>query len=255
LAIGAGWRSVYNRRVPLTVAALEVPHRFGEVEAQLSAVDGLLAGLAERGVQFALLPEACLTGYLSEEFSFDLRGLAEPRGGPTERALSQLARKHRLALAGPLLERDGDRFFNSFLVHGDDGALLAWYRKRHPWVPERWHSPGREPHPLFEVAGTRCTLAICFDVHFLHREARPQLEAADVLLFPSAWCEETEGGPDQRDELLPALARRFRIAIVNANWGEGAPRLPGMGASRMVDASGEELCRTSPGAPLLVAPL
>ncbi len=233
--------------MPCTVAALEIPHRHGAVREQLSLLDAQLSALAADGVDIVLLPEAALTGYLSARFSFDLRPLAEPRGGPTEEALRALARQHAVAIAAPLLERAGDRFYNAFLVLGPDGSELAFYRKRHPWFPERWHSRGASQPPLFEVAGVRFTLAICFDLHFLPRDSAPQLGAAEALLFPSAWCEEREDDPDQRDTLLPALAVAHGLTIVNANWGVGVPRLPGQGRSRIVGPDGRERCRTGPG--------
>ena len=237
--------------MPCTVAALELPHRHGAVAAQLALVDAQLSALAGEHLDLVLLPEAALTGYLSPapRFSFDLRPLAEPRDGPTERALQALARKHGLALAAPLIERDGARYYNSFVVHSRDGVLLARYRKRHPWFPERWHSRGDAPPPLFDVAGVRFTLAICFDVHFLPEDGAPQLDAADALLFPSDWCEETDDDPDQRDTLLPALALAHGLTVVNSNWGVGVPRLPGQGASRIVGPDGRERCRTLPGGP------
>jgi predicted amidohydrolase len=232
-----------------TVAALELPHRHGAVREQLSLLDAALSSLAGEGVDLALLPEAALTGYLSPRGSFDLRRLAEPRGGPTEEALRELAVRHQVALAAPLLERDGDRFYNSFLVLSADGGALASYRKRHPWFPERWHSKGALPPPLFEVAGVRFTLAICFDVHFLPHDSAPQLDAADALLFPSAWCEESDDDPDQRDTLLPALAVAHGLTVVNANWGVGVPVLPGQGRSRIVGPDGSEVGRIEPGSP------
>jgi predicted amidohydrolase len=83
---------------------------------------------------------------------------------------------------------------------------------------------------------------MCFDVHFLEGDAASELRAADVLLFPSAWVEE---GDDTRDALLPELSRAFDVAIVNANWGQGAPRIPGQGASRIVGRDGAEVARAS----------
>jgi predicted amidohydrolase len=230
---------------PLNVAALEVPHRFGQPEAQLALTDEVLSGLS--GVDLALLPEAALTGYVSDDGDYDLRAFAEGLEGPTAARLAALARKHRLALAGPLIERAGTRCFNTTLVFDRKGRRLAHYRKRHPWMPERWASPGDLGTPLFEVAGVRLTVAVCFDVHFLEEDAARELGAADVLLFPSAWSEE---GGDQRDARLPELARAFGVAVVNANWGKGAPFVEGQGASRIVDAEGRELARAASTGPV-----
>ena len=86
----------------MKIAALELPHRFGDPAGQLARVDRLLGKVG--GAQLALLPECALTGYLSETGDPDLRRFAEPLEGPTSRALAGLARKWGLALAGPLIE-------------------------------------------------------------------------------------------------------------------------------------------------------
>jgi predicted amidohydrolase len=78
------------------------------------------------------------------------------------------------------------------------------------------------------------TVAVCFDVQFVADDAADELRVADVLLFPSAWVER----PDSLGVLLPALATRFDVAVVNANWGPGTPRVPGQGGSRIVDRRG-----------------
>jgi predicted amidohydrolase len=228
-----------------TVAALELPHRFGDPVGQLELTDTLL--LQARGAQLALLPECALTGYLSEGRDYDLSAFAEPLDGPTCGSLSKLARKHSLALAGPLIEASGEALFNAFVVFDATGALVAHYRKRNPWMPETWATAGELPNPVFEIAGMRITIAICFDVHFLGEDAPQQLAEADVLLFPSAWVDEDP--VDARSTLLPELARTFGVGIVNANWGVGTPVIQGQGGSRIVSGAG--LQRRSKGGVVL----
>jgi predicted amidohydrolase len=229
-------------RSRLTVAALELPHRFGGVDAQLALVDRLLGQVG--GAQLAVLPECALTGYVSQAGSYDLRPFAEPLEGRTALALSRLARAHDLALAGPLIEAEGSSTYNSFVVFDRTGARIAHYRKRHPWYAETWATAGAEGTPLFTVAGVLATIAICFDVHFLEADSTPALNQAQLLLFPSAWNNDEPA--DLRDTRLPQLARAFGVGIVNANWGVGTPRVPGQGDSRIVAASGRELARSSP---------
>jgi 5-aminopentanamidase len=116
------------------------------------------------------------------------------------------------------------------------GELLAHYRKRHPWYPERWASRGTLPYPRMQIAGLRLTLALCYDVHFVAAEARDTLAAADVLLFPSAWVE--DDATDLRADIFASLVHRFGLTVVNANWGQGQPRLPGQGRSRIAGPGG-----------------
>ena len=219
----------------LRALALEVPARWGAPDETLAWVRARLVGRDD--VDLVVLPEACLTGYVSPRGSFDPTALAEPWGGPISRGLASLARERRVHVAGPLIERDGDCVYNACIVVDPRGELVARHRKRHPWYPEAWATPGNAPHPLFEIAGVRLTIAICFDVHFLATEADDVLERADALLFPSAWVEDDPAG-DARAPIFEDLARRFDVAIVNANWGPGDVRLVGQGGSRVVDRHG-----------------
>jgi predicted amidohydrolase len=226
--------------VPLRVVALELPARWNQRDAALADVDRFLS--AGPVADLVLLPEASLTGYVSPDHDFDLTAFAEPLEGPTSQALGALAKKHRCALAGPLVERDGARCFNSFVVIAPDGTRVAHYRKRRPWYPETWATPGDAAAEPFEVRGVTLTIAVCFDVHTLASDAARELRAADVLLFPSAWVDD---GDDSRGAILRAVARDFDVAVVNANWGLGAPRVRGQGASRIVGRDGRVLVRAA----------
>lgn len=230
----------------LTVGVIEVPHRFGAVATQLTLVDEALAALTAAGpLDLAVLPECALTGYVSDRGDFDLSRFAEPLDGPTTDAVRALAMRYSLALCAPLVERGarGGRF-NATQVIARDGERLLHYRKRHPWVPERWAARGDLGSPTFTLGGATLAVAVCYDVHFVSRESGDVLDAADVLLFPSAWCDASP--VDQRDEMLPALARRHRVAVVNANWGRGARVVKGQGRSRVVDARGDVVAECPP---------
>ncbi len=178
--------------MPLHVAVLELPARWNQPATGLAETDRLLASAPVPDL--ALLPEAALTGYVSPDRDFDLGPFGEPVTGPTASALASLARAHGCFLAGPLIERDGAHTYNAFLVFAPDGTRVAHYRKRHPWYPETWATPGDAPPPVFDLRGTRVTLAVCFDAQFLADDAARELGEADVLLFPSAWVER----PDSR---------------------------------------------------------
>ena len=225
----------------LRVTVLELPATWGEPRLALDAVAAELA----RGpaTDLVLLPEASLTGYVSPSGDFDLTRFAEPIEGPTRRAAAELARQHGVVLVAPLVLREGDACFNAMIACDPAGQLLFTYRKRHPWYPELWATPGPEAAPVVTIGHARVTIATCFDLQFLEEDAGPALAASDLLLFPSAWVE----AEDERATRLPSLARRHRIAIANANWGPGVVRIAGQGASSIVSAQGELLAWT--GAP------
>ena len=158
-------------------------------------------------------------------------------------ALSELARRHGVALCCPAVERGGDDVYNACVVFDRSGRELVRYRKIHPWLPELHVAPGDPPFGSFELDGVRFALAICYDVHFLGDEAADELEAADVLLLPTAWVDDRRDGR----AMLADLARDFDVWIVNANWGVGTPRVRGQGGSRVVDPRGRIVARAGDG--------
>jgi predicted amidohydrolase len=217
----------------MRVAALEIPASFDRVADNLALAEALLG---RAPCDLALLPEASLTGYVSPSRDFDLTRFAEPREGPMAHALAELAKKHATHLVGPLIERDGDDIYNAMVGFDREGREFLHYRKRHPWYPETWATPGAAPHPVVVVDDMRVTIAICFDIHF-----SSELPPADVLLFPSAWVEEKHR---DRTDILGKLG----MHVVNANWGIGAPRVAGQGGSCILQASGAMLARCDSGA-------
>lgn len=221
--------------VRLTV--LELPATWGEPRRVLADVDHLLA--AGPATDLVLLPEQSLSGYVSRAGNFDLTPFAEPIGGPTHLAVAALARRHGATMVAPLVLREGTACSNAMIACDRAGELVLVYRKRHPWYPELWATPGGEPAPVVTVAGARVTIAICFDLHFLEEDAASALEASDLLLFPSAWVAED----DERSVQLAALARRHRVAIANANWAPGEVTIAGQGSSSIVGPRGELLAR------------
>lgn len=227
--------------MPLRVSLLELPATFGDVPGALARVDALLG--SGPPADLVLLPETSLTGYVSPELEFDLRPFAEPLGGPTCSALAELARRHRCHLVGPLIEQEGEHFYNALVGVGPDGALWLHYRKRHPWFPETWATPGEQPYPLVELGGLKLTAALCFDGHFLAEEAAEQLSQADLLLFSSAWVDRE----DSRRPLLCSLARHFHTTVLNANWGPGHPHVYGQGGSLIINPSGQVVAEAARG--------
>lgn len=224
----------------MRLTILELPARWHAADRALAEVDAALTGST---ADLVLLPEASLHGYVSPEGDADLTRFAEPIDGPTSLACRALAEKHGVHLVAPLVLREGAALYNAMICHAPDGSRPFSYRKRHPWIPETWATRGAEPLPVVAIADRVVTIAICYDLHFLPRESADQLEAADVLLFPSAWVEK----PDFRIPRLQRLAHNFGLVIANANWGAGELVVPGQGNSCVVAADGSVLARVEHG--------
>jgi predicted amidohydrolase len=222
----------------LRVSLVGLPARWNEQDAQL---EWARAAVPTGSADLVLLPEAGLTGYVSPELDFDLSPFAEPLEQGTQR-LAELAFALDSAVVGPVIEKHGSAAFNAMVGVDPDGRRWLHYRKRHPWYPETWATPGAHEHPVVEWRGFTMTAAICFDVHFLATEAEDALRRADVLLFPTAWVD----GGETRGPLMADLAARFGLVILNANWGPGRPRVPGQDPSLVAWPDGSVTAASQP---------
>jgi predicted amidohydrolase len=200
--------------------------------------------LSTESTDLAIVPELALTGYVSPRGDFDLTRFAEPMDGPTVAAAAALARRHQTHLLVPLVLAEAGRVYNACVLLGRSGDVAARYKKRHPWFPEQWASPGEEPPPIANVDGLLVTIAICFDGHFLAYDAAEALRAADLLVFPSAWVDDE----DSRSPLLRSIARAFDVWVANANWAPGVVELPGQGGSCVIDPEGRIVATVPSGA-------
>jgi predicted amidohydrolase len=221
----------------MRVTVLELAASWAEPARRLDEVETRLA--AGPATSLVLLPEASLAGYVSADGDTDLAPFAESIDGATARRCAAISAARSIHLVAPLVLREGGSFYNAMACFDPRGDLAFVYRKRHPWLPETWATPGGERPPVVEIDGHAITIAICYDVHFLHADAASELARADVLLFPSAWVEE----PDLRAPRLAALARRFELSVVNANWGPGVVRVPGQGGSCVIGPDGRIVAR------------
>jgi 5-aminopentanamidase len=231
----------------LRVLVLELPARWNDREGAFAEMAELLGPASKQApgeARLVVVPELAFTGYVSPTLDFDLRRFAEPIDGPTVAAACAFARRHATHFAFPLVLREGPCVYNAIVWADPNGQIVATYRKRHPWLPERWATPGAAPTPLLAIAGLEVAIAICYDGHFLEQESAAVLARADLLVFPSAWVDDE----DSRMPLLQGLSRRFDLAIANPNWARGGVlEIPGQGGSVVLDASGGVLAGREAG--------
>ncbi len=135
-----------------------------------------------------LLPELWATTY----FAFDdYAATAEPLDGPTVSALSAAAAAAGVHLhGGSIVERDGDRLFNTSLLFGPDGALLGTYRKFHLFGYASREAalltPGSAVGAVSTALGT-VALSTCYDLRFPELYRLQVDGGAELFLVGAAW--------------------------------------------------------------------
>lgn len=108
--------------------------------------------------------------------------------GPLFDCAAELAAKHRMVLCLPLLEREGDRLFNTACFIGREGQVLGKYHKYQPTIGEMEIGviPGTDAE-AFDTDFGKVGAAICFDLKFVEVGQRLAANGARLVCFVSAF--------------------------------------------------------------------
>jgi N-carbamoylputrescine amidase len=204
----------------IRIACIQMQPAIGEVEANVVYSIGLIDRAVERGAKLVVLPELSNTGYVfqSRDEAF---ALAEPvPAGPTVRAWSEVAAKHKVHLVAGICERDGAKLFNSAVLIGPNG-YIGTFRKVHLWNEENlYFEPGDLGFPVFHTAIGRIGMAICYDGWFPETFRLAALQGADIVCVPTNWVPipgQVEGREAMANILAMAAAHSNSIYIACAD--------------------------------------
>lgn len=167
--------------MPPTVAACQTGVADLDVEANLEAITGRIAGLPDR-VDMACFPELALTGFVPDG---RIAEAAVSRDGPEIDRLRTAAVDTGTDLLVGFVE-DADSLYNAAVYVDSDGATVV-YRKRHLWADERAVlAAGEELVTLSTPLGLAGVLT-CYDLNFVRDSAALVEERIDALLVTGAW--------------------------------------------------------------------
>jgi predicted amidohydrolase len=232
------------------IALGQMDIRLGDVSVNLAHARAWVAEAAQRGAQLIVFPELWATGYDLDHWQTH----AAPLGAGLFAEIGALARAHRIAIAGSLLEARAGRAYNTLTLYDADGQLAAVYRKIHLFrlmEEDQWLAPGEEP-VLADGAWGRAGLAICYDLRFPELFRRYALGGARLLALPAEW-------PARRrahwQTLLRARAIENQSFVIACNRVGASKGEVFGGGSAIIDPWGETLIEGDDQPALLYAEL
>ena len=214
-----------------------------EKAANIAQARGLIDGaVAEDRPDIISLPEVWTTLggdreiKLREAEALPPRGSNEP-GGAAYEFLRSVAREKRIHVhGGSIVERDGDRLFNTTVVFDASGSEIARYRKIHLFDIVTPDGQGYRESATFgagdavvtyEASGVKVGCAICYDVRFPELFLALRRAGAELIFLPAAFTLQT--GKDHWEALIRARAIETQCWLAApACWGrhldKGEPR-------------------------------
>jgi predicted amidohydrolase len=189
-------------------------------QANWESARSLIDRAAGYGATFVATPEN--TNYLGPHDEKVRR--AEPLDGPTCARFADLARRLGIhLLLGSFNEKSDEerRCFNTSVLFGPDGRILATYRKMHlfdvdvPGGPRFAESDTCKPGDAVTVVETplaRFGLSICYDLRFPELYRRMTDQGVQVLMIPAAFTLAT--GKDHWEPLMRARAIETQCYVI-----------------------------------------
>lgn len=200
-----------DERLLIGVVHLRVRH--GAVRENRDALIACCEEAAGKGAQIIAAPELAVSGY-----GFDSRRevapFVEEITGETVTALSEIARRFGVYCCTGLAEMDRatEIYYNSAVVLGPDGTLVAHHRKR--VAERRWSCPGQPSGTsVFGTPWGKVGVLICADSYYGLLARSLVLEGADLLMVLANW---PPAGLDPR-EIWRARALENGVGLVAAN--------------------------------------
>lgn len=165
----------------LKVSIVQFATEMYDREANLKKGIGLLEE-ACRGSDLVLLPETAFTGYTIGRRFWEY---SEPIPGPTTSLVSDLAKKTGTYVAFGMGETDDSRIYNTCVLIGPDGEIIARHRKAHLYAADV--EAGFTPGDSLQVWNTDLGvigLLVCMDSQFIESARVLDLLGAEIILIP-----------------------------------------------------------------------
>lgn len=172
-----------------------------------------LADASARGAQLAVLPECAISGYAISSREDALR-LAETISGRSTEAFQRHAETTGCHIVSGLLEREGDRLYNTAVIVGPRG-VIGRHRKAHiaPVGADAFVAHG-EDLAIHEVLGIKFGLQICYEVRFPEISRVLALKGVQVIVVVANWPAGAEVNPSI---MVPARAAENAVHVLAAN--------------------------------------
>jgi len=115
----------------MRVAAAQISCSLGDLEANITKIEQFTERGRSAGAELVVFPEMSDTGYAMET----IRAQAQAWTSGAVPRLQKCAARLSIAIICGVSQREKDRIYNSQVVIGHDGQILAQYRKTHLFKP------------------------------------------------------------------------------------------------------------------------
>jgi predicted amidohydrolase len=240
-----------EKRPSFTLALCQMKVVGGDRATNLSHAGEMIAQAASEGAEMILLPEAMDLGWTDPSALTEAEAIPD---GKTCSYLADKAREHHVYICSGLIEKAGNKVYNSAVIINPDGEVILLHRKLNELdIGHPYYALGDRLNVCETEFGT-IGLLICADANTEGYVLTRSLAymGADVILSPSSWAvvadhdnlEEPYGGT-WKNAYKP-ITKEFRVWIAscsNVGWMTDGPwkGWKGIGCSMVIGPGGTDV--------------
>jgi predicted amidohydrolase len=169
----------------IKIATAQFENKSADKNYNLSVIKKLSSRAAEQGAQAIAFHECSVTGYtfarhLSKEGLLDIAEFI-PQGKSIQKLIA-IAKENNIIILAGLFEKDADDKIYKAYVCVDKDAVVAKYRKLHPFINANI-TPG-DRYVVFNIHGWKCGILICYDNNIIENVRATTLLGAQIIFMP-----------------------------------------------------------------------
>lgn len=172
----------------IKIAAAQFEPRDADTDYNFGRIGALTKIAVDAGAEIVSFHECCIQGYtfLMAQTREELLELAEPvPDGPSTERLVNLSREFDVPLLAGMVEREGDRMYNTYVVVSPDG-FVAKHRKLHAFISTFIDSG--DSFTTFDLCGCKCGVLICYDNNLPENVRITAMMGAEIIFMPHVTC-------------------------------------------------------------------
>ena len=188
----------------IRIAAAQFEPRDKDTAYNLDRIEALTRQAVDAGAEIVSFHECCIQGYtfLMTQTREQLLEIAEPvPDGPSTARLIEMSRDIGVPILAGLVERDGDRMYNTYVVVNPEG-FVAKHRKLHAFISD--YIDSGDTYTTFELCGCQCGILICYDNNIPENVRITAMMGAEIIFMPHVTCG-LESVMPGRGKIDPAL--------------------------------------------------
>ena len=151
-------------------------------EVNLTRIEDFVKKASAQKAHIIVFPEYFITGPVEEEIEYaDTKGIYK-------KVLADYAEKHTIDIvAGSIVERIGEKSYNTSYYISAKGEILGMHRKKHLWHTEKGHfTPGNDI-TIADTSYGKVGILICWDMAFSDSWNIMLKQGVQIVFCPSYW--------------------------------------------------------------------